>query len=571
MEFRGSGSEILVECLVNAGIATIFGVPGDTGIGFYDALFRRSDDIRHVLAADERSSASMADVYARVRNRVGVVEASSGGGSTYLVGGLGEPYAASVPMLVITSDIHRSSQGTSAITEVDQVKLFSAVTKAQFYVDDTVKIPTVVQQALYIATSGRPGPVSLIFPEDVLDEVATVEIPRFTPEDSSVPRRRSGVAYDQARTAGEKLAQAFQPAIVVGSGIHTSEAWTVLEEMADRHGIPVATTIHGKGSLRDTSDWSLGVIGANGARDYANAYVAQADVVLMVGTRANSTDTNGFTVPPRTVTVIHVDVDEQRAGRNYPDAMRLVGDARTILEEILDGMPKGPSDRRDRIRAWIRERRAVWIQAPLETVPEGTLHPRLVVEAIQAELGDAAVVVADAGTPTPYLSAFWEKAQAGRTVVIPRGHGAMGFAIPGAIGAQLAQREQTVVGLTTDGSFAMACGELATAARLKLPIIYVHLRNGALGWIKMLQHLYLGQRFFGVDLSPANAVLVATGMGLAAEEVTTLDGLKQALRRAQGRSGPTLIDVPVPEERDLVPPVAPWQATLAGTGGRPVY
>lgn len=583
MFVEGTGAELLAESLYHAGIEVIFGVPGDTGVAFYDALYQRSDRIRHVLARDERSAAMMADVYARCRNRVGVVEASSGGGATFLVGGLGEPYAASVPMLVITSDIQRGSRGTGALTELDQERLFSAVTKWQATVPSAADIPRLVAAALTEATSGRPAPVSLVLPEDVLDERARAEILTAA---ATVPRGRPSADPRAIAEAADALDAAARPAVVAGSGVHLSGGWAELRQLVETVAAPVATTIHGKGAYAEARPWSLGVVGANGAREYANEYLAAADVVLFVGTRANATDTHGFTSPPRRgPRVIQVDIDPQRAGRNFPGSLALVGDAKTVLAQLVEAVAPAGAERRERLSSWLAERRATWRIAGAVALDshggegvsastnagQGAITPDGVVTLIRELAGPDTVVVGDPGTPTPYLAACWETATAARGIIIPRGHGPMGYAIPGAIGAAVAFPDRGIVSLTTDGSFGMSCGELETAVRLELPIIYVYFRNGALGWIKMLQHLYLDQRYFGVDLGPVDAVAVARACGLEAAHATTLDEFRAAFSRGLQSRRPTLIDVPVPEQRLLVPPVAPWTAALAGQAGRPVY
>lgn len=568
MFFEGTGAEILVEVLRQADVQWVFGVPGDTGVALYDVLSHcQATGPRHILARDERSAASMADAYARVAHRVGVVEASSGGGATFLVGGLGEPYAASVPMLVITSDIHRSSRGTSAITEVDQEKLFSAVTKAQFVVQDAPSMGPIAQEALQLALSGRPGPVSLIIAEDVFEEWGRSEWERELA--LLTPMRIPGAAGQLAQAA-KMIATAHRPAMVLGSGVHWSKAWDAVVALAERAHLAVATTIHGKGAFPDSHPLSLGVVGANGARDYANAYLHEADVVLFVGTRANSTDTNGFQSPRRDGSkIIHMDIDASRAGHNYPGSVAIWGDAGANLEALLELLPENLTRGRA-IRQWIAERRQRFARHDTKPLSHG-LDPRAVVEHVQALFNQDTYVVGDPGTPTPYLSAYWLSQGYRRDVILPRGHGAMGFAIPAAVGMALSHPHHRVVAFTTDGSLAMACGEMETISRLKLPIILLHLANGSLGWIKSLQHFYMDRRYFGVDFGAVDAVLVAEGFGIKGVRVQSLEELDHVLTLNLVSREPIFIDIPVPDEFEHLPPVAPWLATLVGQGGRPVY
>lgn len=572
------GADLLVECLVAAGVRTVFGVPGDTGVIFYDALRQRARDIRHVLVRDERHAAAAADAYARVSNTVGAVEVSSGGGTTYVVGGLGEAYAASVPMLLITSDIHTRSVGTGALTEIDQEALFRAVTKWRMTVRTASQIPLAVAEALQEATSGRPAPVALIFPEDVLDAEVGGET-KVTSDIGAValPRERLTANTSAIDEAARYLADAARPAILAGSGVHISGAYDSLRRLAEDAGIPIATTIHGKGTIPDASPLSLGVAGNNGARGYVNDYLASCDVVLLIGTRANATDTNLWRSPPRNGTkIIQVDIDAARAGRNFPDSLPLVGDADAVLGQLLNALGGRASDpaRRDRLVGEITRAKLCWQadQAAVECNPEhGTLLAPDVVRALGELLGPATTVIADPGTPTPNVAAYWETSHPGRTVIVPRGHGPMGYAIPAAVGAAFASPGRPILSLTADGSFAMACGELETVARFSLPVIYVQFTNFSLGWIKMLQHLYTGKRYFGVDPGPIDSALVAQAAGIKGVHVTSLGELKAVVAEAAESLTPVYIDVTVPSLMDHVPPVSSWHDALAGNRRRPVY
>ncbi len=584
----GTGAELLVQALIAARVRHLFGVPGDTGVAFYDALYDHTDDIGHVLARDERHAAAMADAYARVSRRPGVLEVSSGGGVTYAVGGLGEAYAASVPLLVIASDIHRGSRGTGALTEIDQVQLFAAVTKQAIVAERADGIPADVARAIRLATAGRPGPVALIVPEDVLDEPGTGEVTPF-PAGPLLPAARQPAAADAVARAAAVLAAARQPAVLAGSGVHCSAAYAELAGLAETLGAGVATSIHGKGVLPDSSPWSLGVTGNNGGSDAAHEWLADADAVLVAGSRGNATDTDSFTAPPRSATVIGVDVEPSRIARNYPGALLLAGDAATVLDQIRAALPEmaGVAGRRARLAA-LRERQ------PASTAPggppPGTLSPGalppgtlladdvigaldevLAAHVAAAGHGREPVVLADPGTPTPAVASRWPVRQPGRSVLVPRGHGPMGYAIPAAVGAAMAAPGRPVIALTADGSFAMSCGELETIARLGLPVTVVQFTNHSLGWIKMLQHLYHDRRYFGVDPGPIDAVAVARACGLRAHRPDSAGALRGHVSAALEDGKPLYLDIDVPHMIDVVPQVPAWHRALRGDRARPVY
>lgn len=569
------GADLLVRALVAAGVRHVFGVPGDTGVVLYDAFHAMQGRIQHVLARDERHAAYMADGYARSTNGVGVCEASSGGGVSYLASGLGEAFASSVPVLAITSDIHRSSRGTGALTEIDQQAVFAGATKATFTVDAADEIPRMVAEALRCARSGRPAPVALIVPEDLLDERVSGKVADVPPEQMSGQTPATELDHAPVAEAARLLSEARRPAIVAGGGVHLAGAYEALAALADVAATPVATSIHGKGAIDERSRWSLGVVGANGAREEANVRVADADVVLFVGTRCNATDTNSFTVPPRGATkVIQIDIDPARVGRNYPGSLALVGDAADLLKALVTAITPANAEVRDTRAAEVAQVLRDWQSRSNQPVspPDGMLEPRDLVRVLHDALGPDTLVVADPGTPTPNIASYWPTSAGARRVIVPRGHGPMGYALPAAIGVAVANPSQRVLCITTEGSLAMSAGDWETAVRLRLPITYVLLDNSSMGWIKMLQHLYEGGRYFGVDPGPIDAVGVATAMGMVAHHAGSLEQLKDLVDQASASDEPALIETYIPDQITSPPPVAPWQATLAGElDGRPVY
>lgn len=565
------GAGALAESLIAEGVTTIFGVPGDTGVAFYDALYSRTGRLRHVLARDERHAVAMADAYARVTNGVGVAEVSSGGGTTYAVGGLGEAFASGVPVVLITSDIHRSSRGTGALTEIDQVALFSAVTKRTYVVERASDIPRIVRSAIHEAREGRPAPIAIVIPEDVLDEPAGDDI--AIPEAVEEPLRLDAALIAEAASL---LASASSPAIVAGSGVHSAEAYDALRTLAERAGAGVASTIHGRGVIADGHPLALGVVGNNGGQPGSNAFLRDADVAVLVGTRANATDTDGFLAPDRgTCRVIRIDIDPERAQANYPEALRIVGDARTALEAILAALPA--IDEHEALRRAERVASAAAdkvdpLRPPGSAEPaDGELIPADVLAVVSSILPARTPITADPGTPTPNVANYWPLQEVGRTMIIPRGHGPMGYAIPAAIGVSFARPGIPVVSVTADGSFAMCCGELETAARYDLPILFLQMTNHSFGWIKMLQHLYYDQRYFGVDPGTIDAKLVAEASGIEAHRVASLDELRTLVEGFAKRPRPLYIDITVPHMMDHTPPVPAWHRALAGDSTRPVY
>lgn len=563
------GADVIVESLIAHGVTTMFGVPGDTGVVLYDALYAKTDQIEHVLARDERHAAYMADGYARVTNRLGVVEVSSGGGTTYVVGGMGDAYASGIPVLLITSDIHVDSRNTGALTEIDQVALFTAVTKWRTSVESAAELPGAISRAIREATTGRPGPVAVIVPENVLDEHTAVTV---SPAPAEIPASRPAADDAAVARAAALLAGGRRPAIVTGGGIHASGAYPQLAALAEKIGAGVATSIHGQGTIATSSPWHLGIVGNNSGQPGANRFVAEADVVLLIGTRGNATNTNSWTAPARTGTpVIQIDIDPERAGRNFPDAVGLCGDAARVLTQLVAAVAAVDDPvRTARAEAVAAARGDATPRTESDEWAPGVLYPRPVIELVNAELGDV-TVVGDPGTPTPNVAAFWQQDEPGRRTVIPRGHGPMGYAVPAAVGVARAEPGQPVVSVTADGSFAMCSGELETVVRLNLPILFLQFTNNSMGWIKMLQHLYTERRYFSVDPGPTDAVLVAKANGMDGAKATSMAQLSEIVADFKANPRPYYVDIDVPHMIDYAPPVPAWDKGIAGDTERPVY
>src|SRR5918997_4891431 len=361
------GARALVDVLAGSGVQHVFGLPGDTGMAFYDALHDSSSAIQHVMTRDERSASFMADVYARVSGRLGVCEGPSGGGATYIVPGVAEAQGSAIPLLCLTSDTPVDQQGRGVLTELDQESLFRPVTKWNTRVTSAVTMAEAARRAIRMATAGRPGATHLSLPTDVLEGETPDSSVYGVPEFGASPAMR--IVPDQAlvERAAAELAAATRPVIVAGGGVLTSAAWGELTALAETLNIPVATSINGKGSIAETSEVAIGVIGGNGARPYANTYLADADLVLYFGSRTDSTTTCHWSLPPigNAPSVIQVDLEPFEVGNNYPLVVGLIGDARLTLAALLEAIarPDAVAARnRPRIGQLREGRRRYWNQ-----------------------------------------------------------------------------------------------------------------------------------------------------------------------------------------------------------------
>jgi len=564
-----NGAQSLVRALRDVGVDCIFGLPGDTGMALYDALYDEPA-ITHVMTRDERSASFMADVYARVSRRVGVCEGPSGGGATYIVPGVAEAQGSAIPLLCMTSDTPVSEEHRGVLTELDQVGLFRPITKWSERVNRAGGMEDAVHRAVRLATSERPGAVHLSLPSDVLEEEGGRNDRADCAETASkVPSSRPRADASEVLRAADLISRAERPVIVAGGGVLTSGAWDRLTEFAGATGVPVATSINGKGSIAETHPCAIGVVGNNGARSYANTWVAEADLILFVGTRTDSTTTVGWTLPPKAnpPITIHLDISAREIGNNYPSSAMLLGDAAATFGDLLDAI-----DHPDRLRQLNEQRLRrlalekssyfdrVAGEAASDTQP---IKPQRLISTLRELLDDDAIIIADPGTPTPYLSAQYVLNRAGRTTVIPRAYGALGYAIPGVVGAHFAAPGQRVVGMLGDGSYGMSVGELETISRLNLPVVIVQCDNGTYGWIKELQHLYHDQRYFSVDFNRIDYASIARGFGMRGYHVESPADLKSVLHSALADGRPAFVNVVTEAQMTETPPVATWEQTAA--------
>jgi acetolactate synthase-1/2/3 large subunit len=483
--------------------------------------------------------------------------------------GVAEAQGSAIPLLCLTSDTPVDQQGRGVLTELDQESLFRPVTKWNTRVNSAATMAEAARRAIRMATAGRPGATHLSLPTDVLEGETPESSVYGVSELGAAPAMRNVPDQALIERAASELAAATRPVIVAGGGVLTSGAWNELTALAETLNIPVATSINGKGSIAETSDVAVGVIGGNGARPYANACLGDADFVLYVGSRTDSTTTCHWTLPPisNAPSVIQVDIEPFEVGNNYPLIVGLIGDAKLVVAALLEAIARPgavAARNQPRVGHLKEERRRFWNEVERQAREHARpIKPAQVVRAMRAALDDETIIVADPGTPTPFLSAQYELRRPGRTTVIPRAHGGLGYAIPGVVGAWYAGGGRRVVGMTGDGSFGMSVGELETITRLKLPIVIIQCSNGAFGWIKELQHLYYDNRYFGVDFNSVDYAAIARGFGFVAAQVTDPDDVETAIRRAIDDGRPYFLDIVTESPVTETPPVAAWTAAEA--------
>jgi acetolactate synthase-1/2/3 large subunit len=563
-----NGAKAIVELLEKYRVEVVFGVPGDTSVPLYEALYNAQPKLRHIMARDERSASFMADAYARLSHKPGVCECPSGAGPLYSVPGIAEANASAIPVILITSDIPLAGEGKQTITELDCQKLFESITKWSSTVKDVRKIPEAFRRAFRIATTGRPGAVHLALPYEVLTGELNEDEKQLYGESAccTYPAYRTRGAKHLLERLANLLVDAARPVIIAGGGANHSQASQSIISLAEWLGTPVVTTISGQGIIPDDHPLAIGVIGDNGFHPHAHQTVEEGDVLLYIGCKMGSVSTINWSMPASRLDrkIVQIDLNPEMLGNNFQNALSITGDARLILEDLLVLLKRKIQQRET--SSWVnnlnRSRVQFWQEAQGVSQSEETpLKPQCVIAALNQKLTSKTIVISDAGTPTPYITRFLSLTNIGSRIIIPRSYGGLGYAIPALVGAYFACPQARLVGLFGDGSLGMSAGELETLARLRIPAVLIHFNNGTFGWIKVLQQLHSKGKYFSVDFNSGNPSLVAEGFGIKALRVETTTDLAEGLNVAFSSTEPMFLDVITEPEVENLPPVYSWLKT----------
>jgi acetolactate synthase-1/2/3 large subunit len=563
------GADVLVEMLIQHGVKCIFGVPGDTSMAFHDALRLRAAEIRHVLCRDERHAAYAADAYCRVTGRLGVVEVPSGGGALYVVPGLSEANVSNIPLLCIASEISMSSEETYALTDCNQEQLFSAVTRWNTKVKSSQTLPHLLRKAIRLSCAGASGATAISVPENVLRETYTGDEAALYPTAGieGFTSYRNEPLKSDVESLLVLLQQARRPLVLAGGGVHLSGAYAKLAHFVQRFQLPIITSVDGKGSISEYYEYSLGTVGANGGSNEANEFAKMADLVIVLGCKLDNVTTFGRRLISPDAKVIQVDISEAVLGNNQKVTLPIMTDIKALLKAATT-MADNSVDYSEKHKDWLQQAKAKikekWDRIAAEGRKESS---EIVVAQLIAALDQIAdeetIFTGDAGNPTPYIASYIRSKAAGKRTILPRGHGALGYALPAAIGAQLGAPQSRVIALFGDGSFGMAMGELETAKRLGLPIIFINLQNDCYGWIKTIQRLYYKQQYYGVDFSALDGVKIAEGFGIKGRNIHNKAQLNKALSWAwQVKGEPVFLDVMIESIEEFVPPVCQWEKDI---------
>lgn len=537
----------LAEALARHGVETTFGQSLPSAFH----LAAPHAGISQTVYRQENMGGAMADGYARIGRRLGVVTAQNGPAATLLVAPLAEALKASIPVLALVQEVTRDSTDRNAFQEFDHFKLFDGVAKFVRRIDRADRVEDYVDMAVTAATSGRPGPAVLLLPADLLIERAAA-VSRRRAALGSVPLDRTLADPSRIAEAAALLTAAKRPVIIAGGGVHISGAAEELAALQQDAHLPVATTFMGKGGVDETHPLSIGVVGntlGRGARAHTlRPLIAEADVVLLVGNRTNQNGTDSWTLYPRDARYIHIDPDPVEIGRNY-EALRLVGDAKLTLAALREAMLAQDlttrAAARPGVEAQIAAAIADWrgLVARVTTRDGGPVRPERVAAEIDRRLPADGIMVADASYSSNWINIYMTAKRAGQRFLSPRGLAGLGWGVPMAIGAQVASPGSRVVCLCGDGGFGHSWAELETLRRLKLPLTVVVLNNGILGFQKHAEDTKFGAHTDAVDFAEVDHAAIARACGIAGVRVARGEDLGPALDAAFASGAPTLIEV----------------------------
>ena len=541
-----SGGLALAQMLQLAGAGPMFGMGGFQLLPFYDSVKRLN--LRHYLINDERTGAFAADAYARVTNRPGICDATLGPGATNLVTALVESLNAGIPLVVLTGDANRTHANKNMTQECRQTEILRPALKELVRVELTSRIPELVRRAFSVSTAGRPGPVVLDFPEDVVHGEHQFVRGDFYIDSSTleVPARRIRPAAEDVARAASLLARSKRPMMLVGGGIHLSRGQAKLLEFAETLATPVAHTLSGKGGIPCVHPLSVGLFGRYSR--IANDLIAEADCLLVVGCKLGEIATKRYDLLP-SVPVIHLDIEAEEFGRTSKVDIALWGDAREGLADLLvslrEDAPRLRSLRADYV-AEIQPRMASWRAGAHQrlTSSEKPINMGRLIQELNVGMPGNSILVADGGFAAHWTGLLYDTKLAGRHYIADRGLASIGYGVPGGIGAALAAPDAPVVAVTGDGGFNMTLGELETARRSGANLIVVVVNNAASGYVKALQHAMYGGNYQSSDLVELNYAKIAEAMGCQGVRVEDPAEIAPALQLALGeRDRPTVIDV----------------------------
>lgn len=540
-----NGSEILVECLKEQGVDTIFGYPGGAVLNIYDALYKHQSEIKHILTSHEQGAAHAADGYARATGKVGVCLATSGPGATNLVTGIATAYMDSVPMVAITGNVGVSLLGKDSFQEVDIAGVTMPITKHNFIVKDVTKLADTIRRAFFIAKSGRPGPVLV----DITKNVTATET-EYEPMVPVQPERATKNICDCALKEAADLINASQkPMIFVGGGAVISEANEEVKELVAKLDAPICDSLMGKGAMDGTDDHYTGMLGMHGTKT-SNFAVTECDLLIAIGARFSDRVAGNAKKFAPNAKVVHIDVDPAEINKNIASYTAIVGDVKEVLNRL------NPMINKTEHKEWMAHIAELKAKFPMRYDDSKLTGPYVMETLYKVTNGDA-VVTTEVGQHQMWAAQYY-KYTTPRTFISSGGLGTMGYGLGACIGAKVARPDKTVVNIAGDGCFRMNMNEIATATRYNIPIVQLVFNNHVLGMVRQWQTLFYGQRYSYTTLNDCvDFVKLAEAMGAKAYRVTKKEEVEPVLKEAIALNIPVVIDFQIESDDKVWPMIAP--------------
>ena len=540
-----NGSQIVIECLKEQGVDTVFGYPGGAILNIYDELYRHQDEIRHILTSHEQGASHAADGYARATGKVGVCMATSGPGATNLVTGIATAYMDSVPMVAITCNVGISLLGKDSFQEIDIAGVAMPITKYSFIVKDVKDLAPTLRRAFSIARSGRPGPVLV----DIVKS-ATSDVTEYTKENPVIEESSNDrLSEENVQKAIELIQSAKKPMIFVGGGAVISGAQEELKEFAKKVDAPVTDSLMGKGAFDGTDERYVGMLGMHGTKT-ANLSLMESDLLIVVGSRFSDRVAANPKTFAQNAKIIQIDIDEAEINKNVAVDISLIGDVRkvlTVLNQRLDLLSHTD---------WMQEVAERKVEVPLNYNHDVLTGPYIIEKLDEITNGEA-IIATEVGQHQMWAAQYY-KYKHPRTLLTSGGLGTMGYGLGAAIGAKTAYPDKVVVNIAGDGCFRMNMNEIATATRSNIPVIELVFNNHVLGMVRQWQTLFYGERYSHTVLNDkVDFVKLAEAMGAKAYRITKKEEVEPILKEAIALGEPVVIDCIIDSDDKVFPMVAP--------------
>ena len=544
---RLTGAQIVVECLKKEDVKVMFGIPGGAIMPLYDVLYNEPS-IKHILTRHEQGAIHAADGYARATGKVGVCVATSGPGATNLVTGLANAHLDSIPLVAFTGQVSTNLIGTDAFQEVDISGITLPITKNSYVARDVKDLARIVQEAFYVARTGRPGPVLIDFPKDIQLAQAEFKYPESVSLKSYKPTFNGHI--QQIKAAAQEISKAKRPIIYAGGGVISSNASSELRDLALKTNIPVTTTLMGLGSFPETHSLSLGMLGMHGT-PCANHAISNADLIIALGVRFDDRITGKLDEFASKAKIIHIDIDPAEVGKNVLVDIPIIGDIKNILEKLNKYVHKKKETE------WLKTVEDFKKKYPLKYSNNEELKPQYIMETISKIAKNNTIIVTSVGQHQMWAALYYRYIEP-RSFISSGGLGTMGYGFPAALGAKMGCPEKKVICISGDGSFQMNQQEIATAVYNNLDIILIIMNNGYLGMVRQWQELFFDKRYAETTLNGnPDFVKLVEAYGGTGIRVNKKQELYPALEKALSLNKFVLIDCLIPKEENVFPMVAP--------------